>query len=533
MEPISENDNSNINLSNIINNANESNHQINETSNPKEYPFQLITKEQEKKQTSSNINNEEKSENNIKDKDITKSEEENKNNTKKKTIINNNNINNINPVNNNKDNRKKTESKKKNEKKINLDFLSPEIYMRKKMDHTEQNINPLEIKLKRMEQVIQKQCDYDYKRTMQQIKDRLNNIQKNKEQQKHILEEEQKLKEKLKTMEEYREKKIKELAQKVIKKQNRSDKIMKKNKTANKSNYDMDNMSNNSSKNYCQTIESSNQRKLPPINKTPDKYKIIKEKKDLNENEFIQNTEDNLKSLEMEHKENYLYQYKLANGKIKAQNKRHDQRNEQYSKFRMDKLLERNEKFLQKDIARSYNIKLNILRDRSEKSGRLKEHIQKNLESFNEKKEILEQKEKKKIKEYLKKINKYNSGSKNYVSNKIKRQYYSNLQKANANNAEKEFERKYNDYLIKQENLLNIVYDIQQVDSNKRKNLYKNNLLMKNENEEKYQSFSQFLEKMEKSNIINKPDNIKLKIYNKKVREENEEKIRKEEELNK
>ena len=79
------------------------------------------------------------------------------------------------------------------------------------------------------------------------------------------------------------------------------------------------------------------------------------------------------------------------------------------------------------------------------------------------------------IKEYLKKINKYNSGSKNYVSNKIKRQYYSNLQKANANNAEKEFERKYNDYLIKQENLLNIVYDIQQVDSNKRKNLYKNN----------------------------------------------------------
>ena len=36
MEPISENDNSNINLSNIINNANESNHQINETSNPKE-----------------------------------------------------------------------------------------------------------------------------------------------------------------------------------------------------------------------------------------------------------------------------------------------------------------------------------------------------------------------------------------------------------------------------------------------------------------------------------------------------------------
>ena len=48
MEVISENDNSNINLSNIINNQNESNQKITESSNQKDYPFQLITKEQDK-----------------------------------------------------------------------------------------------------------------------------------------------------------------------------------------------------------------------------------------------------------------------------------------------------------------------------------------------------------------------------------------------------------------------------------------------------------------------------------------------------
>ena len=82
--------------------------------------------------------------------------------------------------------------------------------MRKKMEHTERNVNPVDLKLKRIEQEIQNQFDYDYKRVMQQIKDKQDNIKKNKEQYKHIQEEEQKLREKLKLMEEYRENKIKD-----------------------------------------------------------------------------------------------------------------------------------------------------------------------------------------------------------------------------------------------------------------------------------------------------------------------------------
>ena len=235
----------------------------------------------------------------------------------------------------------------------------------------------------------------------------------------------------------------------------------------------------------------------------------------------------------MEHKENYLMQSHKAKKKIKDYNKLYDERNKLYSQFRIDKEKEKNDIYLEKDIKRRYNIKLNILRDRSEKSGRLQEHIQKNLENFNEKKELLEKKERKKIKEYLKKINKYNSDSKNLNYNiSEKRQYYSDLQKKNINNVEKEFEEKYNDVLWKQEYIKNVAYDIQKVDEDKRKNIYQNNLQMQNENEKKYKSFYEFLSKIEKDNIVNKTDNVKLKIYNKKVKEELEEKMRKEEELN-
>ena len=48
--------------------------------------------------------------------------------------------------------------------------------MRKKMEHTERNVNPVDLKLKRIEQEIQNQFDYDYKRVMQQMKDKLGNI---------------------------------------------------------------------------------------------------------------------------------------------------------------------------------------------------------------------------------------------------------------------------------------------------------------------------------------------------------------------
>ena len=540
MEINSENNNDNINLSNIINNQNNHIHQEGQNLKPIEYPFKLITKEQEKKEEIFPINEQKKLKFNLQNIENIIPEISEEKRQRKKTIKNNS----FNEVDNpkiekEKDKIKENERKKKVKKKINLNFLSPEIYMRKKLDHTEQNISPVEIKLKKIEKEIQKQFDYDYQRVMQQVKDKLDIIKKNKEQQKHILEEDQKLKEKIKNMEEYRENKMKEKARKVLKKQNKNSKSITKIKQINKSitniesNINSNNTNNNNSKNYIKTFETTNSNKLPPLSNSSKKYQLIRKRKEEIETEFILNTKEDILTLENEHKENYMYQYNNTKNKIKQRNKLYSERNEAYSKYRYDKEKEKNDIYLQKDIKRRYNVKLAILRDRSEKSGRLKEHIKKNLENFQEKKEIIQKNERKKIKEYLKKINKYNNDSKNLVNNNEKRIYYSKLQKTNINILEKEFEEKYNDFLWKQENIKNIAFDMQKIDSDNRKNLYQDSLQKQNENEKKFQSFYEFLDKIEKNNIVNKTDNVKLKIYNKKVKEEQEEKNRKLEELNK
>ena len=540
MEANSKNENNGENISNIITSNqsdNISNSQEKENSKKEEeYPFQLITKGQEKNtpvnlpNIQNNIDQEklkidlQKIERNA----IPEEDEDSKNKKKKKSFIKN--------AASSSDNRKTEKSEnQKAKKKINLNFLSPDVYMGKKISHTEHNINPLEIKLKRIEQDIKRQYDYDYKMVMQQIKDRLEVTARNKKQQKHILEEEKKLKEKIKSMEEYRENILKEKAKKVFKKQNKSFKKLKKdNKTSPNIilGTNTNSITSNNNSNYSNTIESSNNKRLPPISNSLSRYKIIRERKEQNEKQFILDTKEDILSLELEHKENLLYQQDILNKKIKGHSKLYEERNEAYLKYRNDKEREKNENYLEKDIKRRYNIKLNILRDKSEKNGRLKDKIQKHLENFQEKREILEKKEKKKIRDYLKKMNKYN-GSKSMIHSNEKRIYYSNLQKNNIINNQKELEERYNDYLWNMEYIKNIAYDMQKVDSDNRKNLYQNNMQLQTENEKKCQSFYDFLEKIEKKNIINKTDNAKLKLYNKKVREEIEEKNRREEELNK
>ena len=529
MEVITDNDNNNgNNMSNMVNNQSYSISQNNESLNNS---FQIITKDperedlsiiknKEKSKTDLDLGVKENSKSDLEIKDNPKTDLEIKDNSKNEEEHKNNNLNNNNNIHLSKKNilhteleeikeiggGKKTDQKKKGKKKVNLNFLSPEVYMGERMKHTERNINPVEIKLKKIEQEIQKQNDYDYKITMQKIKDKFDNIKKNKEQQKHIIEEDKKLKEKLKSMEEYRENKLKELAKKVFKKQNSAKKIMKKNKSGNESNEiifkknnKINNLKSHNNYNHNHTVESDSTEKLPPILSSIDRYKIIREKKDIIEKEFILNTKEDLMNLELEHKENYLYQCDFLNNKLKEKSKKYDERNEQY-----------------------YH--------RSEKSGRLQDKVKKNLENFYEKKELLQQKEKKKIKEILKKMNKKNNISKSVI-NSERRQYYSDLQKANIKNSEAEFENKYKDYLLKQEDLKNYVNDVQKEDSNYKKYLYQNTLQNYNENDKKYKDFYEFLDKSKKKSIINQSDNIKLKMYNIKVRKELEEKLKKEEEL--
>jgi hypothetical protein len=262
-----------------------------------------------------------------------------------------------------------------------------------------------------------------------------------------------------------------------------------------------------------------------------ERYNLILANKKQMEKDFIDETIEILNNLDLDHKENYIYEHNKKNDKIKEHSKKYAERNEQYAKIRMEKELAKNEKLLQKDINRRYNIRLAILRDRSEKTGRLKEQVKKKMESFQEKQELLEQKEQEKIKKIMGKINKNKIGKNIYANNKSKREFYSNLQKENINNFEKEKEQKYNDYLLDQEYYLGVAYDIQNEHNNKK--IFQNIIDKHSENEKKYQDFYQFVDNSKKQDINLKPDKIKMKEYKKKVREEIEEKNRKEEEMNK
>jgi hypothetical protein len=515
MENSSENYNSN---SNILGTNQE---------NLNEYPFQMITKEQEKNENPE-INNIDKSENNLKKGENHKNEEDKHNISEIETKTGNNNIKKATnlPIIQEYGSQNKSKLKKKSNKN-SLNFLSPEVYMGKKMKHTESNINPIEIKLKRIEEQIKKQLDYDYKKTMKEIQDEFDNKKKNKEKQKHIQEEEQKLKEKLKSMEEFRENKLMERAKKVLIKQSRTIKNLQKSKSRNK----LNNKEEQTHSNEDQDEVSNYSRKLPQLTSPNERYNAIIANKKQMENDFIKDTLEILNNLDLDHKDNYIYEQNKKNEKIKDHSKKYSERNELYAKIRMEKEMAKNERILQKDISRRYNIRLAILRDRSEKTGRLKEQAKKKMESFQEKQELLEQKEQEKIKKIMGKINKKKSMSNNYENIKSKRLLYSNLQKENINNAEKEKEQKYNDYLLDQEYYLGVAYDIQNEHNNQK--IFQNIIDKHNENEKKYQDFYHFVDNSKKQDINLKPDKIKMKEYKKKIREEIEEKNRKEEEMNK
>ena len=498
--------------------------------------FKLITKEPEKKEDQS-FNASEKSDNNIQKSKNEKSTEENslsmisKRDSKSINILESNERKNsidlnIEVIKEEKHN----EKDKKKKKKMNLNFLSREVYMGENKIRTEFNINPMEVKIKRLEKEIEAQNNYDYNKAMQEIKEKFDNRKKREDQMKHILEGDKKMKEKLRNMDEYRENKMKELIKKVEKKQ----KIIRNKNKGNKNYNEKSNKSSLSSRKYIQTTidneNENNKKKLLPIINSYDKYKRIMEKKESNEKDFILNTEEDIKNLELDHQENFMNLNYLINKKLQEKKKIYDERNELYSKYRIQKELEKKEKFLEKDIKHRYNVQQTILKSSEEKNGKLQDRIKKNLENFNEKKLILEEKEKKKIKQYLKKINKYKIGNSNSSDLENKRKNFLELQRHNISKSNKNLEKKYNDILDKQEYALSIAYDIEEDELKRKKNILRNNQIMQDENNKILSNFNHFLERSEKNNINNKNDNIKLKMYNKKVREELEEKKRKEEE---
>ena len=230
-----------------------------------------------------------------------------------------------------------TEKTKNNINSLNekLNNLSPKDYMRKKFVY-KYNFKPLQYKIAKIKEEIEKQNKYDYERVMKELQLKYEKEIKNREKEKNILEFHKKIEEKLKSMEEKRTKLYNQRLEKILTKQ-KSRRIIKAKKNLNKS--CDNNISYNVQTNTIETNNNVNQinsygynqygnersQKLPIIQDVP-KYELIKIMKERLEEEFCNDIIKKIKDKEINHRKNYLKKLYNINDKIKKQNKLYRQR---------------------------------------------------------------------------------------------------------------------------------------------------------------------------------------------------------------
>ena len=427
---------------------------------------------------------------------------------------------------------------KKSCKNINLclNNLSPEIYMKKKIRlNNDIEVNILKNRIKKYEEEIQKQNEYDYKKAMKECKLQYIKELKNKEKEKQIIEEHKKLEKKLKDMEEHRNNLINNKVKKTLQRQ----KNKMKNHLNNSYNNNLTETKNNNEKiekinndKILKTLESYD-GKLPVLPGMP-KYEIIKMIKDKEEDIFCISTEQRLNNLEKNHKKNYLKHLHSFNSKLAKQSEIYKCRSKKCFFISKDKSVELEENYIEKDMLKRYNINQNIMRELSEKKEKAKGNVLKNIENVKEKKELLQKQEQQKIKKILKRLNRYNSLDlkKNVLNNdniNNQRIYFANLQKDNLNKANKEIKEYYNDLILKRGDYLWIIKDLQKDELSNWNIIQKKTLETQNKKNNEMRGLSKFMEQMDKININNQKSGTKMKLFLEKRKAEIETKKKEEE----
>ena len=421
-----------------------------------------------------------------------------------------------------------------------LNNLSPEQYMKRRIVNN-YNFNPLEYRIKQMEEEIQKQNNYDFHKAMKELQLQYDKKIKNKQKEKQIFQQNKKMKEKLKSMEEYRNSIMNQKIEKFNQKQNK----IEKSKSLNRSHesISMKNINNNISRNnqntntmvsYEYNSVDSQRKKLPSISGLP-KYEIIRLIKNKKEEEFCYVTEKRIKENEVNHRKNYLKQLKLMNKKFLNQNKIYNERNLKCLnaiKVNEDQL---EEEYMEKDMIKRYNINRNLLRERSAQKMKVKENLRKNLEGVKEKKELIQQEEQQKIKEYIKRLNREVKKEDIYEYLFAQRSHFLNLQKNNLIKTNKELRDFYNELILRQEDRYLILDEIEREEPIIKQAILKRTIKEQNKKYNKLQSLGKFIGKMERNNINNQSDEEKQKIFKekRKIDIENKKKQKEEEELNK
>ena len=406
-----------------------------------------------------------------------------------------------------------------------LDNLSPVVYIRK-VD-SRNNLSPLQNRLKNLEEEIQKQNEYDYKRIMKEFEIQYANKVKAAEQQKEIEQRNQKYHEKLKIMEEYREKLLKDKIKNIQQRQKL--KLQQHEKRINTE-------ANNSIK-KSKTIENDHDLNKEDFYNLNSKYKalMIRKMQKEQEDNFCWETEERLKINEKEHRKNYLRYLKKLNKKLKDSSDKYNERNLNCMNTIKDNEEEREENYIEMDSIKRYNYSQNIEREKSAKKLKMKESIQKNKEIIQEKREILEQKEKERIQKCIKRLNRKNNinglryNHDHFLFTDEKRQFLAEKQKENLIKNKEEEHLRIQDYIWDQEYYVEQLKKMQKKENkNQNKNLI-NIVKYQKEKEIKCQSYFDAVDNLSKSNIMNQNMKIRYKLYNlKKLEDKKKEELEKE-----
>ena len=420
---------------------------------------------------------------------------------------------------------KSTKSKDKN----NSNILQPEVELKRRIVN-KFNFYPLQHRIKEIEEQIKKQNEYDFEKTMKELKIKYEQKLKKKERDKIINEKNEKFKNKLKQMEEFRNNIINQKLIKVMKKQNRPN---KRNKIRNKS-FDLsqnEKTENNNSlqkNHYTIDINYSEKDEIPfPSIQNLSRLEYVKLKKQKTEEEFCFQVQQNLQENEEIHKRNYLNHLNSVNRKRLRQEKLYRERS--YNCFERIKLKdeELKENFIKKEMIKSYNINRIISRARYNKKVRLNKIQFKNY-NVKENQELIEKNMEKKISDYQKKLteqnkilNKKGMNLSYYTTEKMQKKIiFSDKQKENLKNLNKEMSNYYNDLIMKHEDNVMIVNDIQKQENIMRAKVVKRTIGEQIKKEHEIENLKKFRGRMKNENIYNLSEDKVKKIFNKRQIEE-------------
>ena len=420
---------------------------------------------------------------------------------------------------------KSTKSKDKN----NSNILQPEVELKRRIVN-KFNFYPLQHRIKEIEEQIKKQNEYDFEKTMKELKIKYELKLKKKERDKIINEKNEKFKNKLKQMEEFRNNIINQKLIKVMQKQNRSN---KRNKIRNKS-FDLsqnEKTENNNSlqkNHYTIDINYSEKDEIPfPSIQNLSRLEYVKLKKQKTEEEFCFQVQQKLQENEEIHKRNYLNHLNSVNRKRLRQEKLYRERS--YNCFERIKLKdeELKENFIKKEMIKSYNINRIISRARYNKKVRLNKIQFKNY-NVKENQELIEKNMEKKISDYQKKLteqnkilNKKGMNLSYYTSEKMQKKIiFSDKQKENLKNLNKEMSNYYNDLIMKHEDNVMIVNDIQKQENIMRAKVVKRTIGEQIKKEHEIENLKKFRGRMKNENIYNLSEDKVKKIFNKRRIEE-------------